>query len=304
MINRNKIIIFTLLAIFTMLLFDKVYPGKLDAKNIFEQIIQNQTSKKRFLIKGILDHSFTIEGEEGGMRFLCESSIDADFNNKTFHIKSNLRQFFLDSKEAPISSSREYYISDKMLVIFDERYNRWVKVNEFITFLPTFLKSMELIRVGGFFDYRVKDAFNPPLDEMLDFGFGGVDKIDPTFPMIFSILFTGFSYTTLDITEFHFNEIPCYQLDIKISEDDIKRYVFGQEDLHVYELPTFVMTLIAAKDKNSILALRYRLEIKGRGPFFSNEVDYNMVNSGEFIYTYPKSSLELPKDVKNAEDDR
>jgi hypothetical protein len=288
----------------------KIYAEGLDKKEIFEKILHNQSNTKRFSIKASRDISFTEEGKEGKMSFLCDSFIDADFEQKTLHVRNNLKNTFLTSgKEESFPISREYYLSNDKLVGFNiagHEY-KWAKYNckysHFTEYIPTFWKAIELIRVGGFFDYKVKENFNPSLNDTMDHGLAGADKLDPIFPSTFSILFTGLSYNVLNITETNFKGVSCYQLNIKVSEDDLKRYFSENNQAYVYKLPELIINVFASKENHLLLALQYKLEAKFRGELFGQEeVDSNHFESGEYIYEYPESSLELPLEVKNAED--
>lgn len=286
----------------------KAYAESLDKKEIFEKILHNQSDTKRFSIKASRDISFTEEVKEGKMSFLCDSFIDADFEQKTLHIRNNLKNTFLASgKEESFPMTREYYLSDDKLVIFRTSENKWVKYNckysYFTKYAPTFWRAIELIREGGFFDYKIKENFNPSLNDTMDYGLAGADKLDPIFPSTFSILFTGFSYTVLDITETNFKDMPCYQLNIKVSENDLKRHFSENDPEYVYKLPELIIKVFASKETYLLLALQYKLEAKFWGELFGlEEVNSNYFENGEYIYEYPESSLELPLEVKNAED--
>lgn len=308
---RHKNEIRKLFLIFLIMGFAvKTYAEGLDKKEIFESILYNQSNMKRVSIKTSHNTSITVEGEEGEIFFLCDSFIDVDLERKTLHVRSNLKDFLTSGKEEsfPIPF-REYYLSDDKLVVFNMAGHeyKWTKNNcewaHFTEYIPTFWKAIELIRLGGFFDYKIKENFNPSLNDTMDYGLAGADKLDPTFPSTFSILFTGFSYTVLNITKTNFNGMPCYQLKIKVSEDDLKRYFSESVQAQVYKLPELIINVFASKETHLLLALQYKLETKSRGYVFGQEeVDFSQFESGEYIYEYPKSSLELPPEVKNAED--
>lgn len=288
----------------------EVYAESLDKEDVFGKILDNQNNTKRFSIKASRDISFTEEEKQEKMSFLCDSFIDADFEQKTLHVRNNLKNTFLISgKEESFPMSREYYLSDDMLTGFNiagHEY-KWVKYNckysYFAKYIPTFWKAIEMIRAGGFFNYKVKENFNPSLDDTMDYGLAGADKVDPIFPSTFSILFTGFTYTVLNITETNFKGTACYQLNIKVSEDDLKRYFSEYGQSNVTNLPELIVNIFASKETYLLLGLQYKLEARVRGSLMGEgERDYNQFESGEYIYEYPESSLELPLGVKNAED--
>lgn len=309
---RHKNEIRKLFLIFLIMQFTvKAYAEGLDKKEIFESILYNQSNMKRFSIKASYNTSTTIEREEGELSFLCDSFIDVDLERKTLHVRSNFKNFLTSGKEKSFPDAipfREYYLSNDKLVVFNMAGHeyKWTKDNctysHFSEYVPTFWKMIELIRVGGFFNYKIKENLNPSLNDTMDYALAGADKLDPIFPSTFSILFTGFSYTVLNITETNFNGIPCYQLNVKVSEDDLKRYFSENNQAYVYKLPELIINVFASRKTYHFLALQYKLEAKFRGDFFGRESNAHNFDSGEFIYEYTMSPLELPPEVKNAED--
>jgi len=288
-------------------IISNAYAENLDKRDIFDRIINNQNNKKRFSIKATVNKTLRVEGESGGMAILGESSIDVDLEHNILHAKNNLKITFLDKSDKAESfpSSIEYYLIGNDLVFFHGSRSKWVKYNckfcYFDKYAPTYWKAIELIRAGGFFDYKVKHKFNPSLEDMIEHGLAGADKVDPSFPAIYDILFNGFSYTVLDMKEIIFRNMRCYQFNIQVSEEALNRYK-GPEDTNLYKVSMFTVNVVALKDSDLLLALRYKLEAKDREQWFTGDADFNISGNGEFIYDYPQVPLELPIDVKNAED--